>query len=59
MIINDDVQTTSQAHNKEELVEFIYRIWGEIPSNLLQNLIATMPARMKKVISAKGGNTRF
>lgn len=58
-IVKDKVQSTSRPHNKEELVESLHRVWEEIPSDILQTLIATMPARVKEVISAKGGSTRF
>lgn len=58
-IVKDNVQNTSRPHNKEELVESLHRVWKEIPLDILQTLIATMPARMKEVISAKGGSTRF
>lgn len=58
-IVKDGVQNTSRPHNKEELVESLDRIWEEIPLEIFQTLIASMPTRMKEVIDGKGGSTRF
>ena len=57
--MKDKVQSTSQPHNKEELVESLHRIWKEIPPNILQTVIASMPVGMKEVIRTKSGITRF
>ena len=58
-MIKDEVQSKSRPSNAQELVEQLERVWEEIPFDLLVNLIDTMPTRMKEVISAKGGSTRF
>ena len=55
----DEVQSTSRPRNAQELVEPLHRVWEEIPLDPLETLIDTMPTRMKEVISAKGGSTRF
>jgi transposase len=58
-ILKDGVQNTSRPRNKEELVESLNAVWEELPFEILQTLIASMPTRMKEVIDAKGGSTRF
>lgn len=46
---------TSKSHLKERLQEE----WAEIPSSLLENLISSMPRRLRMVIKAKGMNTKY
>lgn len=58
-IVKDGVQNKSRPHNKEELVESLHRVWEEVSVGTLQTLIASMPTRMREVIGAKGGSTRF
>jgi len=48
-----------QPSNKEELWEAIEEEWQKIGQDFCIKLISTMPARIKAVIKAKGGYTRW
>ncbi len=43
----------------EELWERIQKEWQEIPTSLVVTLIESMPARIRAVIRAKGGHTKY
>lgn len=43
----------------ENLREAIKKSWEEIPSNLCHELVESMPRRIKAVIKAKGGPTKY
>ena len=43
----------------EELWERVQSEWAKIPVEVVLNLIDSMPARIKAVIKARGGHTRF
>ena len=42
-----------------ELWERVVKEWNEIPPEVCQNLIESMPRRIKAVIRAKGGHTKY
>ena len=42
-----------------ELWERVAEVWNEIPPEVCQNLIESMPRRLKAVIKAKGGHTKY
>ncbi|CAA9501973.1 MAG: hypothetical protein AVDCRST_MAG96-2018 [uncultured Segetibacter sp.] len=58
-IVKDSVQNDVMPRNKDELVESVQRAWEGISMEILEVLIASMPFRMKAVIQAKGGSTRW
>ena len=60
------------AHLKRELVQYsippksiwdiwkrVVEVWNNIPSEVCQNLIESMPRRLEAVITAKGGHTKY
>ncbi len=50
-----DVQTT----NLQQLRDTIMAIWTKISEECFQHLVESMPQRMKAVLKAKGGPTRY
>ena len=42
-----------------ELWDRLAEEWGEIPPEVCQNLIESMPRRIQAVIKAKGGHTKY
>ena len=46
-------------HTLRELSDAVTEEWDNIPQEVVQNLIASMPERMQCVIRARGGNTRY
>ena len=48
-----------KATSKDDLYEKIKTIWDNFPIEKLQNLIESMPDRIKAVINAKGGHTKY
>ncbi len=50
-----DVQPT----NLQQLREAIMSIWTEISEECVQHLVESMPRRIKAVLKAKGGTTRY
>lgn len=44
---------------KEQLLQLIAESWKAIPENFIENCILSMPDRLKKVIEAKGRQTRY
>jgi hypothetical protein len=39
--------------------ERVAKVWNEIPPEVCQNLIESMSRRLKTVIKAKGGHTKY
>ena len=37
----------------------VEEVWNNIPPEVCQNLIESMPRRLEAVIKAKGGNTKY
>ncbi len=50
-----DVQTT----NVQPLLDAIMSIWTKISDKYFQHLVESIPRRMKAVLKAKGGPTRY
>jgi len=49
-----------KPRNKRELQEAIIHVWNhELTTEYIQNLIQSMPARIRAVIKAKGGTTKY
>jgi transposase len=42
-----------------EIWERVAEVWNEIPPEVCQNLIESMPRRLEAVIKAKGGHTKY
>ena len=42
-----------------EVWERVMKEWNNIPSEVCQNLIESMPRRLEAVIKAKGGHTKY
>ena len=59
MILKDFVQKETRPNNKDELIKSIERAWKAISMETLEILLASMPYRMKAVINAGGGSTRW
>lgn len=59
MICKDRVQSKNRPRNKAEMWDTVNAAWESISMDILSDLIATMPERMKAVIDAKGGSTRW
>lgn len=53
------VQRKVLQHNKDELWEDVLATWNELSQEKLRQLVETMPERIKAVIKAKGGSTRW
>ncbi len=50
-----DVQST----NLQQLCDDIMSIWTNISDECFQHLVESMPPRIKAVLKAKGGPTRY
>ena len=42
-----------------EIWERVAEVWNEIPPEVCQNFIESMPRRLEAVIKAKGGHTKY
>ena len=49
----------SKITSKDTLWEELQLAWNRIPEKTLIDLIESMPARMRDVIGAKGGHTKY
>jgi len=58
-IMKDFLYHHKKPSNKQEMMDTIKTVWEEVSFEQLQNLIESMPNRMKVVISARGGSTRW
>ena len=45
--------------NKHQLLGAVVQAWNSLPRNSIRSLIDSMPRRVKAVIKAKGGPTRY
>ncbi|CAH1768751.1 14123_t:CDS:1, partial [Entrophospora sp. SA101] len=45
--------------SKQELINVIQEEWGKINIETLHRLILSLPDRVKAVIKAKGGHTKY
>jgi transposase len=43
----------------EELEAEVHRLWADIPLDVFQNLIASMPRRLQAVVANHGGHTKY
>jgi hypothetical protein len=48
-----------RANNEEQLFQCLHEAWKQIPPQLCEKLVASMPARCQAVIDAKGGHTKY
>ena len=49
----------STSSNKEDLKTRIREIWSNIPRNMTNNLVDSIPRRLEAVIAARGGPTKY
>ena len=49
----------TSPHGVHELWNRLVEEWNEIPLEVCQNLIESMPRRIQAVIRAKGGHTKY
>jgi hypothetical protein len=52
-------QYTSPPKGQQELAERVAQEWEKIPATECQRLIESMPRRLRAVIRAKGGHTKY
>jgi hypothetical protein len=45
--------------NRNQLKEELVRLWKGIPKEFLENLINSMPRRIKSVLKSKGKHTNY
>ena len=45
--------------NWREFRDILVQEWENLPQDVIQNLIQSMPRRLQAVITARGGNTRY
>ena len=57
--LHGTVQKETKPNNKDKLIESIERVWKAISIETLEILLASMPHRMKAIINAGGGSTRW
>ena len=48
-----------EIHGFEQLWNVTLRVWNEMPADYLQNLINSMPRRIREVIAAHGGSIPY
>ena len=58
-VLKDRVQTHHRPKNVNEMKLALEREWENLSPEKLESLVATMPERMKAVVEAKGGATRW
>lgn len=51
--------TTTIGRTPNETFDEIKRIWDEIPKQILENLVQSMPHRLQEVVDNNGGNTSY
>ena len=51
--------TKVKNRTKENLFEIANKIWGEIPTEAIRDLIESIPRRINSVIKANGGYTKY
>lgn len=57
-ILNRKLRTITVS-TKDQLLELVEASWKAIPESFIENCILSMPTRLKKVIEAKGKQTRY
>ena len=57
--LKDEVQTKSRPKNVDEMQTALHAAWQAVPPSALESLVASMPDRIKAVLAAKGGSTRW
>ena len=57
--LKDGIQKKFQPNNLDEMKVAVEAQWEEIPSEKLEALVATMPARMQAVVKSKGGSMHW
>ncbi|KAI8453405.1 hypothetical protein BY996DRAFT_6525745 [Phakopsora pachyrhizi] len=48
-----------QPKNLTEFTEAIHKVYSEIPPQILENFVVSMPGKMAEVIASKGGHTHY
>ncbi|KAK9728969.1 hypothetical protein QE152_g16952 [Popillia japonica] len=49
----------SAPRNSEELRDILVQEWDNLPQNVIQNLIQSMPRHLQAVFTARGENTCY
>ena len=49
----------SQPKNADDMWAKFERVWDAIPTNFCEELINSMPKRVKALIKARGGHTKY
>ena len=58
-VVKDLIQNQTLPRNKKELVKTIQWAWKDMSQETIDVLVANMCARMKAIIKAHGGSTRW
>ena len=58
-LVKDLLRHHNRPRNKQEMMQTIEAVWNEVSMEQLQTLIASMPKRIKAVIAAQGGSTKW
>ena len=54
-----EVQKLPRAKNANKLSRQVVTVWNKVAQNEIARYIETMPTRIRKVIEAKGGSTKW
>lgn len=57
--VKESLRHHNRPRNKQEMMQTIEAVWNEVSMEQLQNLIASMPRRIKAIILAKGESTKW
>lgn len=59
-IVKDEVSSFGfRAKNRPELIRKVMEVWNKIDVKKCENLVRSMPRRIRAVLKAKGGPTRY
>jgi len=58
-VMKDVVQQKKRPKNADEMKAALQAAWETIPTEKLEQLVCSMPNRMKAVVEAKGGSTSW
>lgn len=58
-IVKDQVQNKHRPRDRDQMASAVQREWNGVSRDVLDTLISTMPYRMKAVIDAQGGSSRW
>lgn len=58
-IVKDKLRHYDRPRSSQEMIQTVTTVWNEVSEDELFRLISSMPDRLKAVIEAKGGNTRW